>query len=85
MIVGKGVNNNQYARYYYYENQELIFAYLEGSDAHRLYFYKGKLFRWRYTPNAADSSEAENHDKEDSEEFREWETFALKEGYMYNS
>jgi len=83
VIVAKGVDGNEYTRYYYYENNKLIFAYLESSDSHRLYFHNDSLFRWRYASNAVKYTEAQNHDNEDSNEFRRLEKFALEEGYKY--
>lgn len=83
VVVGKGVNGISYTRYYYYENDQLMFAYLESTDSHRLYFYNGKLFRWRYAKNAVKFSEADNHDNEDSPDFRKWQDFALDEAYQY--
>ena len=83
VVVGKGVNGISYTRYYYYENEKLMFAYLEGTDAHRLYFYNEKLFRWRYSRNAVKFSEADNHDNEDSPDFRKWQDFALDEAHQY--
>ncbi len=41
-----------YGRFYYFENNTPIFAFLEGQDSHRLYFHQGKLFRNRYTNHA---------------------------------
>lgn len=84
VIVNKGINNSPYTRYYYYDGGKLIFAYLESDDSHRLYFKNDKMFRWRYASNAVAFSEADNHDNEDSAEFRTWETFALNEAYSYN-
>ena len=80
----KQVEGVPYARYYYFENEKLIFAYLEAGDSHRLYFYNERQFRWRYASNAVNFSEADNHDNEDSQEFREWENLALDEAYRYS-
>lgn len=85
VIVRKGVKGNQYRRFYYYENDKLIFAYIEAADAHRLYFKNEKIFRWRYASNAVKFTEAENHDNEDSAEFRTWGTFALDEANGYKA
>lgn len=83
IVVKKGSNYSDYTRYYYFEDSKLIFAYIEGSDSHRLYFKDDVLFRWRYASDAVKFSEAENHDNEDSADFRTWETFALDEAYAY--
>lgn len=83
IAVKKGANYSEYIRYYYFEDKKLIFAYIEGSDSHRLYFKDDVLFRWRYASNAVKFSEAENHDNEDSADFRTWEVFALDEAYSY--
>lgn len=83
IVVKKGSNYSDYIRYYYFEDSKLIFAYIEGSDSHRLYFKDDVLFRWRYASDAVKFSEAENHDNEDSADFRTWETFALDEAYAY--
>lgn len=83
IVVKKGSNYSDYIRYYYFEDSKLIFAYIEGSDSHRLYFKDDVLFRWRYASDAVKFSEAENHDNEDSADFRTWEIFALDEAYAY--
>lgn len=83
VVVGKGVNGSSYTRYYYYKDDKLIFAYIEGTDSHRLYFYNDRLFRWRYAKNAVKFSEADNHDNEDSPDFLKWQEFALDEAYQY--
>lgn len=83
IVVKKGANYSDYTRNYYFENGKLIFAYIEGSDSHRLYFKDDVLFRWRYASDAVKFSEAENHDNEDSADFRTWEAFALDEAYSY--
>ncbi|MBS5932082.1 MAG: VWA domain-containing protein [Clostridiales bacterium] len=83
IVVKKGSNYSDYTRYYYFEDSKLIFAYIEGSDSHRLYFKDDVLFRWRYASDAVKFSEAENHDNEDSADFRTWETFAIDEAYAY--
>jgi serine/threonine protein kinase len=73
-----------YARTYEFENGVLIFAFLEGSDAHRLYFKDGQLFRWRYTPSSKDPDKGTNHDNEfGSSEFLALESFALQEAYAW--
>lgn len=78
-IVVKQNGDMAYTRYYYFENGLLVFAYLEGQDSHRLYFYNEKLFRWRYAIDAQEFSDAENHDREDSDQFRYWANYALNE------
>lgn len=83
VIVPKGINGVQFSRFYYYENDQLIFAYIESIDSHRLYFCNEKMFRWRYASDAVNFSEADNHDNEDSAEFRTWESFALTEGKAF--
>lgn len=76
-IVAKGNGNNDYSRFYYYDEGELFFAYYEGSDAHRFYFADGRLIRWRYAANAQDSQNAVNHDLESTEEYQSWEQSVL--------
>ncbi len=68
-----------YARSYYYDDGKLIFAYYEGSSAHRFYFYDGYLIRWRYSENASEPMNAVNHDLEESEEFYTWEQTVLSD------
>ncbi len=84
VVIRKGIGGSPYARYYYYEGGELIFAYIEAADSHRLYFKDDAMFRWRYASDAVKYTEADNHDNEDSAEFRTWEAFALGEAYLYN-
>ena len=73
-----GVDTPGYRTFYYYDGGELFFAYYEGADSHRLYFENGQLIRWRYCPDAAVPDNAENHDLEDSDAYRRWETTIIQ-------
>ena len=77
ITIKQWAEGNAYAKYFYYENNQLLFAYYEGDDAHRFYFKNGRLIRWRYSPNTLDPQNAVNHDQENSEEYRRWETEVL--------
>ena len=83
VFVNKGIDNNEYSRKYYYDNGHLIFAYIEGNDANRLYFSNDRLFRWRYSPNALNPQDAVNHDGDYADGYVELENYALDEGYRY--
>lgn len=82
IYVKKGYDNYEYSRKYYFDNGKLIFAYFESYDAHRLYFKNDRLFRWRYSQNAADSQNAVNHDLDNADGYDTLETFAINEAYM---
>lgn len=73
---GIGEYSKTYSRSYYFADGELFFAFYEGSDSHRLYFYEELLMRWRYTGNGA---KAVNYDFDFSEEYFLWEELALNE------
>ncbi len=83
VIVPRGAWGMDYSRYYYYENQELIFAYYEAKDAHRFYFYEGELMRWRYCPNAQDAQNATNYDWANTAEYAQWEQIVRNEGNAF--
>ena len=83
VIVPRGAWGVDYSRYYYYEDQELIFAYYEAKDAHRFYFYEGELMRWRYSPNAQDAQNATNYDWANTAEYNQWETIVRNEGNAF--
>lgn len=74
--VSKGYDNYNYSRFYYFENNKLMFAYVESSDSHRLYFQDGILFRWRYTNT---SGNATNYHYETSGQYKELEEFTISE------
>lgn len=76
---GLGSYSDQYRRYYYFANGELIFVFFEGQDCHRLYFYKGQLMRWRYQGVGQSIAGAVNEDFTYSDDFLKWESLALKE------
>lgn len=76
---GLGEYSDDYRRYYTFCDGELIFAYLEGKDSHRLYFYEGELMRWRYQGVGKGKAEAEIEDFTYSEEFLMWESLVLQE------
>lgn len=83
VIIANETNGIKYARWYYYENGKLFFAYYEGRDAHRFYFYEDELIRWRYSADALDAQAAVNHDMEETDEYREWEAAVLQESFLY--
>lgn len=76
ILVLKGYDNYNYTRYYYFEDNKLMFAYVEASDSHRLYYKDGVLFRWRYTDTGG---EATNYHYETSGQYKELEAFTIKE------
>lgn len=73
---GIGNYSKTYSRSYYFENDKLFFAFYEGYDSHRLYFYDELLMRWRFTGYGA---KAVNHDFDFTEEYFFWEKTALTE------
>ena len=77
IAVPAGTDESSYRRFYYYNDDQLIFAYYEGTSAHRFYFHDGQLIRWRYSQNAV------NHDLEDSDEYHDWQKKVLKEAETY--
>ena len=80
--VTRNTGDSAYARTYNFEDGKLIFAYLEGDDAHRLYFWQENLFRWRHSPDARDANQAENYDnRHDLDRYLELQEFALGEAY----
>ncbi len=74
---GIGQYSDTYSRTYYFSGNTVIFAFFEGKDSHRLYFYEGALMRWRYTPQGTKT--ATNHDYDFSDEYYRWEDLALDE------
>lgn len=66
IIARKGVDNSSYTRSYYYDNNELIFAYYEGSDAFRFYYDDEDLIRIRYAEYATNNDNAVDYDDADS-------------------
>lgn len=82
--VPKGLDDIPYSRSYTYSEGSLIFAYIESSDSHRLYFKNDTLFRWRYAQNAGSPDNAINHDNSfDSNEYVYWSDIAVEDGYKY--
>ena len=78
-ISGIGSDSDVYSRSYYYTDGELIFAFYEGEDAHRFYFYEGSLMRWRYTSG----SNATNYDFAYFSSYLRWEQTVLEEARSY--
>lgn len=66
-----------YDRMYYISQGKLVFAFFEGDDEHRLYYYEEELLRWLYRPYAG--AESIYHDQENSYLYRFWESVALQE------
>ena len=74
---GIGQYSQDYSRSYLFRDNALIFAFYEGSDQHRFYFYDELLVRWKYT-NAAGSS---YYDLEFSDAYFSWESTVVDEVY----
>ena len=83
IVVYAGVDGNDYRRFYYFDEGELMFAYYEGDDAHRFYFYEGSLIRWRYSKDTANAQDAVNHDLESSSQYIDWEIEVLNDAKKY--
>lgn len=83
VIINKNVDGSAYSKSYYYDNQKLVFAYYEGSDAHRFYFYGDQLMRWRYSQNASNAQDAVNHDWETTSEYQKWVSEVWSDGMSY--
>lgn len=80
---GLDAYSDQYRRFYYFEDGQLVFAFFEGTDAHRLYFCDEMLMRWRYCPNSNNVKDAYNQDFTFSEEFLQWEQLAINEAEAF--
>ena len=76
---GIGSDSSEYSRSYYFSDGKLIFAFYDGTDAHRLYFYNELLMRWRYRPIDYSSANAVNYDFAFTEDYLKWEQLALSE------
>lgn len=74
--VQKGYNQVDYARHYYFHDDELIFLYKESTDSYRLYFFQGELFRNRYTDIYGNST---NYEYDHTDSYLFLEKFALDE------
>lgn len=83
VIVEKGKNDIEYTQSYYYDQNDLMFAYYENEDSHRFYFYEGYLMRWRYCADADKASDAINYDWDEFDEYIEWESTVLFNSNIY--
>lgn len=81
ITVPKNTDGSEYSRSYYYGDEGLFFAYYEGKDAHRFYLTQGRMIRWRYSADAEKTQEAVNHDKENSQEYKEMEEKLYQDNY----
>ena len=81
ITVPKNTDGSEYNRSYYYGDEGLFFAYYEGKDAHRFYLTQGRMIRWRYSADAEKPQEAVNHDKENSQEYKEMEEKLYQDNY----
>lgn len=82
-VSGLGPYSSSYYRSYYFSNGKLVFAFFEGTDSHRLYFYDEMLMRWRYSPSSENYDVAYNYDFQFSEDYLNWEQLALTEAGSY--
>ena len=76
---GIGEDSDRYSRSYYYDGGKLIFAFYEGADSHRLYFYDELLMRWLYRSG----NTSENEDFTFSARYQELERLARNEGLAF--
>jgi hypothetical protein len=73
---GLGAQSDTYMCSSYLDDGQLIFAFYDGKDFHRLYFYEGVLMRWRYT---AENPDAVNYDFSFTDSYFLWLDYALQE------
>jgi len=69
--ISSGVNGIQSSRIYCFYNGELIFAFWNAGEQHRLYFKNEQLFRWRHTTASGDSFNYDN--MFENIEYMQWE------------
>jgi len=81
--VSSGTDDVPYSRLYYLDGSDLMFAFYDGADAHRCYFYEGQLIRWRHNPDSREKQVYTDHDLETSAEFREMEEWMLTDVEYY--
>lgn len=74
IVAANGAEGIDYNRFYYYNENQLFFAYYENGDAHKFYFDGDRLMRWRYYADSSDSETAVNHDLENNSEYLQWES-----------
>lgn len=74
----------EYRKFFYFEEGlELYFAYYEGQDAYRFYFWHENLIRWRYTPQTSNKDAAINYDLQTDQETWQWQNTVLADAYAY--
>ena len=81
-VLQAGTNGNIYRRWYYYSDDDLIFAYYENEDSHRFYFKDHKMIRWRECKDAKNYDEGMNHDMESTAEYLQWESTVIQDSDM---
>lgn len=72
IVMPKQSDDELYNKYYYFDNNHLIFAYYEGLDSHRFYFDHDQLIRWRYASEAKNPDSAVNYEDK-TDEFIDWQ------------
>lgn len=83
IIVPNNMEGSTYQKAFYYDTDKLIFAYYEAEDAHRLYWVNDTLIRWRYSADAKDAQNAQDHDMESSFDYEYWNMTAKNESDYY--
>lgn len=84
IVIPQNTDGNEYSKSYYYdEHGDILFSYYEAGDANRMYFYDSQLIRWRFSSDASDAQNAENHDCEDSSEYDGWQKTVLQDSEYY--
>ena len=85
MIEIKNIDTISTQRIYQFENGHLIFAFIEGASAERLYYKNGTMFRWRHTPDSSRNDFTDYDMRHDLSDYLYWQNFALEEGLaVYN-
>lgn len=79
VIIFQGIDNNAYDKYYYYDDNELFFAYYRGEELHDFYFEDGSMIRWSYAADAAKAQDAVDYDDENTSNYNSWEKKVKKE------
>lgn len=79
IMIAAGGHGSHLGRSYYFEDGQLIFAYLEGEESYRLYFRDGAMFRMRYAADKNDPNAAVNYDQTMTDDYLYWQSLALSD------
>lgn len=83
VLIQEGIDENEYERCYFYDNDQLIYSVFVNQDGHKFYFNDEQLIQWECSEDASIEKSVIQRKELHLEEYAEWEKKLLENSKEY--